>query len=246
MTNRYMLLIEYDGTRYKGWQRLGNTDQTIQQKIETLLSRILEENIEIHGSGRTDNGVHAYGQVAHFDTSQVIEEDKFIAICNEMLPQDIVFKQITKVDSQFHARLSAKSKKYVYKIWNSPIPSALYRKYIYHVNKPLDLTAIERAISYLVGEYDFSSFTANKSKKKSMLRRINGIEIKQDGEVLEFIFDGEGFLHKMVRIITGTLVEVGLGEKTPEDVANILKQQDRKLAGHTAPSHGLYLLEVKY
>lgn len=244
--NKYKLIIEYDGSKYKGWQRLSHTDKTIQTKIETLLSKILAEKVEIHGSGRTDAGVHAFAQVAHFETSEVIDEVSFIDTCNSMLPQDIVFKLIEKVSIDFHARYSVKSKKYVYKVWNSPIPSALYRKYYYNVPKKLDVVNMNKAIQILVGEHDFSAFTVNKSKKKSNIRTIISIDINEIDDKLELIFYGNGFLYKMVRLITGTLIEVGLGEKTPEDINNILESKDRKKAGQTAPAHGLYLEEVKY
>lgn len=244
--NKYKLIIEYDGSKYKGWQRLHHTDKTIQAKIEALLSKILDEKVEIHGSGRTDAGVHAFAQVAHFETREVIEEKSFIDICNNMLPQDIVFKHIEKVSADFHGRYSAKSKKYVYKIWNSHIPSALYRKYYYNVPEKLDVVNMNKAIQILIGEHDFSAFTANKSKKKSNIRTIISIDIKQEDDKLELIFYGNGFLYKMVRLITGTLIEVGLGKKTPEEVKNILASKDRKKAGQTAPAHGLYLIEVDY
>lgn len=244
--NKYKLIIEYDGTKYKGWQRLKNSDKTIQEKIELLLSKILEQHIEIHGAGRTDSGVHAYNQVAHFETKNKLDIEKLLNISNEMLPQDIVFKAIEEVDADFHARYSAKAKRYVYKIWNDQIPSALERKYSYHIPHKLDIDAMREAASYLIGEHDFSSFTADKSKKKSKSRTIYDIQIRIAGVKLELEFYGEGFLHKMVRIITGTLVDVGLGIKNPQDITEIIRKKDRQMAGDTVPSHGLYLLEVEY
>jgi len=244
--NKYKITIEYDGSKYKGWQRLNNTDKTIQEKIEVLLTKILGKKIEIHGSGRTDTGVHAYGQVAHFEIKDNIETDKLLMSCNEMLPQDIVFTSIEEVGGDFHARYSAKAKRYVYKIWNNEIPSALKRKYTLHIPNQLDLDAMRKGAEFLIGEHDFSSFTADKAKGKSKKREIFAIKIIANGPDIEIEYFGEGFLYKMVRIITGTLIEIGLGEKIPEDIKMILEQRDRGYAGYTASSHGLYLLEVIY
>ena len=243
---KYKITIEYDGTKYKGWQRLKNSDKTIQEKIETLLLKILGEKVEIQGSGRTDMGVHALGQVAHFEIKEVIDKDKLLIAANQMLPQDIVFKKVEDVEDGFHARFSVKGKRYIYKIWNDEIPSALRRKYTYHVSDKLDIKAMEKAASYLIDKNDFSSFTADKTKGKSMERVIFDIKIKRIESEIEIEFYGEGFLYKMVRIITGTLIEVGIGDKNPEDIKKILQEKDRRFAGATAPGHGLYLLEVLY
>lgn len=244
--NKYKITIEYDGTKYKGWQRLNNTDKTIQEKVEVLLTKILGKKIEVHGSGRTDTGVHAFGQVAHFEFNEKIDVNKLLYTCNQMLPQDIAFKKIEEVDDNFHARYSVKAKRYLYKIWNEEIPSAINRKYFYHLPNQLDLLAMEKAAKILIGRHDFSSFTADKSKGKSMEREIYDIKIRRSGSEVYIEFLGEGFLYKMVRIITGTLIEVGIGEKKPDDIEIILDKRDRKFAGNTAPSHGLYLLEVIY
>lgn len=243
---KYKVTIEYDGSKYKGWQRLNNTDKTIQEKIEVLLTKTLGKKIEIHGSGRTDTGVHAFGQVAHFEINDNLDTGKLLATCNQMLPQDIVFTSIKEVDDFFHARYSVKGKRYVYKIWNNEIPSALNRKYTLHIPNKLNIDAMKKGAEYLIGEHDFSSFTADKAKGKSKNREIFSIKIIENGSDIEIEYFGEGFLYKMVRIITGTLIEVGLGEKIPEDIKMILEQRDRGFAGHTAPSHGLYLLEVIY
>lgn len=243
---KYKITIEYDGSKYKGWQRLKETDKTIQDKIEVLLQKITGEPIEIHGAGRTDAGVHASHQVAHFETKQSLDLDHFLFICNEMLPQDIVFKKVELVPPDFHARFSAKSKHYLYKIWNNPIRSAIHNKYAYHVAEPLDLEAMREAASYFIGEHNFQSFTANKSKKKSMVRTIFSLEITKNDEWIELHFYGDGFLYKMVRIMTGTLIEVGLGKRKPIEIKSILEKQDRILAGDTAPSHGLYLADIEY
>ncbi len=241
---KYKINIEYDGSKYKGWQRLKNSDKTIQAKIELLLSKLLDENIEIYGSGRTDAGVHAYGQVAHFETRKEIDIEKFLNICNQMLPTDIVIKKIERVPLDFHARYSAKSKIYQYKIWNSNIPSAINRKYVYHVSNNLDIKAMKETANYFIGEHDFRNFSAIKTNK-STIRKIFSIDINQKGEEIDIYYHGEGFLYKMVRLLTGTLIQVGLGELNPEDVLNILERED-KYIGTAAPAHGLYLLEVDY
>lgn len=244
--NKYKITIEYDGTKYKGWQRLKNTDKTIQQRIETLLTKLLEESIEIHGSGRTDSGVHAYGQVAHFETLKQIDVTKFLSICNEMLPQDIVFKSIEEAPQDFHARFSVKSKHYVYKIWNSDIPSALRRKYFLHIPEDLNIQEMKRAAAFLIGTHDFQAFTALKAKNKSTVRTIFAIEIVLNQNELEIHYHGEGFLYKMVRIITGTLLEVGREQIKPEEVLSLIDKKERRFAGETLSSNGLYLSEVKY
>lgn len=243
---KYKITIEYDGTKYKGWQRLKNTDKTIQEKIEQVLSKVIGHNIEIHGSGRTDSGVHAYGQVAHFEAKESLELDKLLFTCNQMLPQDIVFKKIENVDETFHARFSVQSKRYTYKIWNNEIPSALNRKYAYHVPQKLDLEKMKKAASFLIGKHDFSSFSAEKAKGKSMVREIYSIDITAINSEVSMDFFGEGFLYKMVRIITGTLIEVGLGQRNPDEIKEILLKKDRSNAGETVSSHGLYLMEVNY
>ncbi len=241
---KYKIIIEYDGTKYKGWQRLKENDKTIQAKIELLLSKLLDENIEIHGSGRTDAGVHAYGQVAHFESKEDIDLEKFLNICNQMLPNDIVIKKIERVSLDFHARYSVKSKIYQYKIWNSNIPSAIKRKYVYHVSDNLDIEAMRKAANCFIGELDFKNFSANKTNK-STIRKIFSIDIRIKDEQVNITYHGEGFLYKMVRLLTGTLINVGLGQLNPEDVINMLERKD-KLISNAAPSHGLYLLEVRY
>lgn len=244
MIMKYKIIIEYDGTKYKGWQRLNNSDKTIQEKIELLLSKLLNENIEIHGSGRTDAGVHAYGQVAHFESKTKVDPDKFPNICNQMLPTDIVIKKLEDVPSEFHARFSAKSKRYQYKIWNSAIPSAIQRKYVYQVPSKLDIELMKQAATCLIGEHDFKNFSALKTNK-STVRKIFSIAIMQKDEMIEINYHGEGFLYKMVRLLTGALVQVGLGELEPEDVQTILDRKD-KIVLNAAPAHGLFLLDVEY
>ncbi len=240
------LSIQYDGTKYDGWQKQGNTDKTIQGKIETVLSKILNESIEISGSGRTDSGVHAYNQVANFYAKSSITLDELIRKTNISLPNDIVIKSAEIVDESFHSRYNAKGKKYLYRIWNSKCRNPFLDRYCTHYIDKLDITAMKIAAEYLIGEHDFSSFTTQKSKKKSMVRTIYSIDFNVNNELIEIIFFGNGFLYNMVRIISGTLLEVGHGKISPSDANEILNKKDRSFAGYTAPAKGLFLYEVEY
>jgi len=240
------LVIKYDGTKYKGWQRLGNSDMTIQDKIEKVLSRMTEEKIEIIGSGRTDVGVHALGQVANFITNSTMSNKEMKEYLYHYLPDDIVVDKVEETDERFHARYNVKSKTYVYRIWNDKYHDPFLRKYIEHIPQRLDIGAMEKGAAFLIGEHDFTSFRSSKSKKKSNIRTIYSIDIKRERELLEIVIKGNGFLHNMVRIIAGTLVEVGLGKLKPSAVKEILEKQDRIEAGPTLSPRGLHLLEVEY
>ena len=240
------LFIEYDGTKYSGWQRLGDTENTIQHKLENVLSLMTGEKIEIIGSGRTDAGVHALGQVANFHTRNELTTKEMLAYCNQYLPRDIVVKKVQAVEERFHARYNATSKKYMYRIWNSNIPTAFYRKYSYHVPESLSIERMRKAADYLVGNHDFQAFSSVKSKKKSTERELYSIEIIKERERIDIVFHGNGFLHNMVRIITGTLIEVGLGSRKVEEIPIILEGKLREKAGATAPAQGLFLYEVNY
>ncbi|MGV8979934.1 tRNA pseudouridine(38-40) synthase TruA [Clostridium sp.] len=240
------IVIEYDGTKYKGWQRLGDSDNTIQHKIETVLSKMAGENIEITASGRTDAGVHATNQVANFRTECSMSDHKMRSYCYEYLPEDIVVKSVQEMDLNFHARYNAKVKKYVYNICNNREHNVFNRKYEYHIPQSLNIDNMIKASEILIGEHDFQSFTTLKTKKKSTVRNIYTINIvKEDGNI-EISVQGNGFMKNMVRIIVGTLVEVGLGEKTVADINDILDKKERKYAGHIAPAKGLFLEEVNY
>ncbi|SHJ78850.1 tRNA pseudouridine(38-40) synthase TruA [Tepidibacter formicigenes] len=240
------LTIQYDGSRYSGWQRLGHTDMTIQSKIENVLSKMTSEKIEIIGSGRTDVGVHALGQVANFKTNSKMTTSEMIEYLYKYLPQDIVVTNIEEVEERFHSRYNASSKKYIYKIYNDIYHNPFLRKYTTHISEKLDIDAMKKASLFIIGEHDFTSFRSSKSKKKSNIRTIYSIDIIEKGNLIEIIVHGNGFLYNMVRIIVGTLLEVGLGNMKPENVNYILLSKDRKLAGPTAPAKGLYLLEVEY
>ncbi|QZY54798.1 tRNA pseudouridine(38-40) synthase TruA [Crassaminicella profunda] len=240
------LTIEYDGSKYNGWQRLGNTENTIQGKLESVISRMTNRKVEIIGSGRTDAGVHALGQIANFKTNTNMNIEEIRDYCNEYLPKDIVIKKVEEVDDRFHARYNAKSKKYLYKIWTGKIPAVFNRKYTYDIQQSLKLEAMKKGASYFIGEHDFEAFCSKKSKKKSMVRQIYNIDITREGNEIHILFHGNGFLHNMVRIMVGTLIEIGQGKRKPEDVKEMIASKVRKNAGPTAPARGLFLYEVDY
>ncbi len=240
------LTIQYDGSRYKGWQRLTDTDMTIQSKLEAVISKMVDENIEITGSGRTDVGVHALCQVANFKTNSTIHVNDIMQYLYTYLPEDIVVTNAEEVDERFHSQYNVVSKKYTYRIWNSKYHDPFLRKYTAHVHEPLEIDRMRAAAAYLIGEHDFTSFHSTRSQKKSSIRTIYSIKIKKKDELIEITFHGNGFLHNMVRIIVGTLVEVGTGRMKPEYIKEIIDKNDRTLAGPTAPSKGLFLMDVEY
>ena len=242
----YKLTVQYDGSRYKGWQRLGNKVITIQGRIEQVLCKMTGENIEIIGSGRTDAGVHAYKQIANFHTSVELCLGDIIDYCYRYLPEDIVVINAEEEDTMFHSRYHAKGKKYLYRIWNDMLHNPFMRKYSFQIKDVLDIDLMRKAASYLVGEHDFSSFTSLKSKKKSKVRTIYSIEIEKENKIIDVVFYANGFLYNMVRIITGTLIEAGTGRIEPELIMEALLNKERSLAGPTAPPQGLVLLDVEY
>lgn len=240
------LTIEYDGKRYLGWQRLGDSDKTIQGKIENIIKQMTGEEIEIVGSGRTDGGTHARGQVANFKTHSDLSLAEMIAFLNRYLPQDIVVKDAEEVAERFHARYNAAGKQYSYYVWHAEIPSAFERAYSYHYPQVLDLDRMRKACNKLTGKHDFMGFSALKKTKKSTVRTIENITIEEEGSLLHFTFVGDGFLHKMVRIMVGTLLEIGTGTMELEAIDEIFANKVRKNAGETVPAQGLFLDEVFY
>ncbi len=242
----YKLTIQYDGSRYDGWQRQGNTDNTIQGKIEGVLSRLTRECVEIHGAGRTDAGVHAEGQVASVKLSGKRSAAEVMAYLNQYLPEDIAVVDVREADERFHARLTAVGKVYRYDIRLGSTPNVFRRKYQYRVEQPLDVAAMKKAAEYLTGTHDYRAFCSNKRYKKSTVRTVTAIEIAVNGADMSITFRGDGFLYNMVRILTGTLLEVGLGERKEEDMPAILESLDRTRAGKTAPAQGLTLVQVEY
>ncbi len=248
----YKCIISYEGTRYNGWQKQGNTSNTIQEKVETVLSKMLDDTIEIMGSGRTDAGVHALGQVFHFHCNVDILEEysahDFLLTINSFLPKDIRILLIERCDLRFHARLNAVKKTYRYQIDISPFGNLFLRNTSHHIPQPLDINAMRKGADYLLGTHDFKSFCSNKRMKKSSVRTIQQIDIFVDStnELLSLSYTGNGFLYNMVRIMTGTLIEIGLGVRQPQDILHALDGCDRGRAGHTAPSQGLFLVSVDY
>lgn len=240
------LTIEYDGRRYQGWQRLGDSDKTIQGKIESVLSQMTGEKIEIIGSGRTDAGAHARGQVANFKTESTLTTLEMVSFLNRYLPGDIVIKEATEAAERFHARYNVKGKQYSYYVWNDPIPTAFYRHHSFNQPQKLDLEKMQAASEKLIGTHDFISFSALKKTKKSTVRTIDSIKIERVGGMLHFTFSGNGFLYKMVRIMMGTLLEIGSGKLDISAIDEILASQVRQNAGETVPAQGLFLDEVYY
>lgn len=240
------LLIQYDGTRYNGWQSQGHTDQTIQGKLTKVLERMLGEPVDLQGSGRTDAGVHAAGQTANFRTKTVFSCGEILDYVNHYLPEDIAVLEVQEADLRFHSRLHALRKTYIYRIWNSPVSNVFERKYVYQVKEMLDVEKMREAASLLEGTHDFRAFCANKRTKKSTVRTLERIEIEQKGAELSLYFTGNGFLYHMVRILTGTLLEAGLGKRKPEEMTQILASLNREKAGPMAPALGLCLWKVEY
>lgn len=235
----------YDGTRYRGWQRLPGREDTIQGKLETALSRILEEPIEVSGSGRTDAGVHARGQVASFHCESAMSCGELLEKLRRYLPEDIGIYSCKDVSPRFHARLNAKEKTYCYRIWNSEMPCVFERRYVTVLPEKLDVEAMERAAALLTGEHDFSAFCGNAKMKKSTVRYLRSVTITREGEELRLRYTGNGFLQGMVRILTGTLIEVGRGQRMPESIPALFGGK-RAEAGFLAPAQGLCLEEVLY
>ena len=240
------MLLQYDGTRYDGWQKQRNTGNTIQGKMEQVLQRMTGKEVEVHGSGRTDAGVHAAGQVAnaHLDTELSPEEIR--DYLNKYLPEDILVMETEEVPDRFHSRLNATEKIYTYHVDTAKKSVVFERKYLYTLGQKLDVEAMKKAAENLCGTHDFKSFCTGKNGKKSTVRTIKGIQIRKYGTIVEMRFRGDGFLYNMVRILAGTLMEVGMGKRTPESMEQILEARDRQQAGFTAPAKGLILTAVFY
>lgn len=242
----YKIVLAYDGTRYNGWQKQGNTENTIQEKIERILKELCGTETEVFGSGRTDMGTHATGQVFNFHMNWKGSAESLLDAFNAKLPEDIAGLSIAEMPPRFHSRLSAKAKHYSYSIWKSKRSPVFERKYVFRCEDTLDLAAMKQAAEAFLGEHDFKSFCANKRMKKSTVRTIYEIAFEETDEKVVLHFYGNGFLYQMVRILTGTLIEVGEGKRTPAEMKAILQAEKREAAGFTAPSRGLFLREVYY
>lgn len=258
------MIIAYDGAKYNGWQKQGNTNNTIQQKIEEMLSRYFEEDIEVSGSGRTDAYVNALGQVANFHISdECYKRISSINSCdvnkltntnlnnmlfelNSYLPLDIRLLKLSEASERFHARLNATGKHYSYRIDNGKVANIFERKYLYRITEKLDIKLMKQGAKYLIGENDFKSFCANKKMKKSTVRNVYDIKITEEYGIIRIDYFGNGFLYNMVRIMTGTLIEIGLKKRTPESIIQILEAKNREYAGYLVPGNALFLEEVYY
>lgn len=242
----YKAVLQYEGTRYQGWQKQSSTANTIQGKLESLLSKMSGEETEVQGSGRTDAGVHAYGQVISFRCATDKTPEEILAYMNRYLPEDIGVISLEEAPPRFHARLNAKGKTYRYRVLNSALPHIFDRRYVFQVPEPLDIETVRKAAGLLTGTHDFKAFTSKKNTKKSTVRTIYRMEIERKEEEWQFIFTGDGFLYHMVRILMGTLLEVGLHRRSLDEVQEALTTGEREKAGFLAPAEGLALMEVYY
>lgn len=239
------LVIEYDGKSFNGWQKQPNK-LNIQGEIEKAIYNITKEEVDLIGSGRTDAGVHALGQVANFKTNSQISIEKLPLAINSQLKNSIVIKRAEEVDERFHSRYNAKHKTYRYIINNSKCGTAIYRNLEYSYPFELDAQKMQQAAKYFEGEHDFKAFKSSGTSSKNSVRTIYKAMVKKEGEKIIIELTGNGFLYNMVRIISGTLLDVGLGKIKPEEIPEIIESKDRQRAGKTLPPHGLYLVEVKY
>jgi len=239
------LRICYDGTRYKGWQRLPGEGNTVQGKMEQTLSRILGEEVEVSGSGRTDAGAHALGQVANLHCESSLPCGEILSQLRRYLPEDIGIESCEEASPRFHARLNCRNKTYRYRIWNSEKPCVFVRRFVYVLPESLNVEKMQEAAQAFLGEHDFSAFCANKKMKKSTVRRIDAIRITRQGEELTLDFTGDGFLYNMVRIMVGTLIEVGRGKREADSIPALFGSK-REDAGYLVPANGLCLMEVNY
>lgn len=246
MIRNYRLVLKYDGSRYDGWQKQGNTENTVQGKLEDILLKLAGEPIAVIGSGRTDAGVHALAQTANFHGDFDLTPEEIMAYLNRYLPEDIAVVSADLAADLFHSRLNASEKTYLYRIEMGPRKDVFQRKFCYGLGKRLSVKAMREAAACLVGTHDFKSFCSNKRMKKSTVRSISDITMETEGTMLLIRYRGNGFLQHMVRIMTGTLIKVGLKEISPGDMEGILNKGDRQAAGFTAPAEGLFLESVKY
>lgn len=250
MTNykmsNYKLTIQYDGGRYKGWQRLGNDDNTIQGKIEKAISDMVGHSVEIIGSSRTDAGVHALEQIANFKIKEDMPISQMQSFLNHYLPRDISITNVEQVDDRFHARYHSVEKTYLYRIWNRPFSHPFMRKYSMHVAKKLDLDKMRQAGRYYVGEHDFTAYSNSKSHKKNMVRKIHELVLEETEGMIVIRIRGNGFLYHMVRKMVGTLIEVGWGEINPDQIPLILQSRERVQTGGMAEAHGFYLEHIRF
>ena len=242
----FRIVIQYEGTRYQGWQRQGTTQNTLQGKFEALLSKIAGTPVEIQASGRTDAGVHALGQTANFHMNTELSCEELLDKLNQYLPEDVAVISCQEAAPRFHARLNAVGKTYCYRIHNSKIPAVFDRRLVWQIEQQLDVDAMKTAAKYLVGTHDFTSFCTKKEEVTNHVRTIYELDLTRSGDMIILRIRGNGFLYNMVRIITGTLLRVGGGMIAPEEIPGILAAKDRGRAGETAPPQGLRLVKIEY
>lgn len=242
----YKATIQYEGSRYQGWQKQTKTVNTIQGRLETLLSKLTGETVRVHGSGRTDAGVHAYGQVISFSCNTSFLTSELMEEINRYLPDDIAVIELKEASPRFHARLNASEKTYRYRVLNTAVPHIFDRRYVFVYPHHMQEEAIRKGMEYLCGTHDFQAFTSKKNGKKSTVRTVYEIRLERIGDEWQFTFRGDGFLYHMVRIMTGTLLEIGSGSRTAESIPDVLESRDRSRAGFLAPAQGLALMKVDY
>ena len=241
------MILQYDGSRYSGWQVQGNTEQTIQGKLQSVLEKMTGEEIEIHGSGRTDAGVHAMGQVANFKLQSAYEPEEIKRYCNQYLPEDIVVLEVSEVPLRFHSRLNAVKKTYCYRIFLGEKPDVFRRKYVTPVAENLNINKMKAAAEVLLGTHDFTSFcTLDSREKGDMTRTVKAFSVTREGNLVTMKVEADGFLYNMVRIMVGTLLRIQQGKIPVDGIAGIIEKKDRKFAGPTAQPCGLYLNRVNY
>lgn len=242
---RIMLTVAYDGTNYHGWQ-IQKNGETIEGILNGCLSELLQEKIEVIGASRTDSGVHALGNVAVFDTKSKIPAEKFPYALNARLPEDIKIQSAKEVAPDFHPRHCESRKTYEYRIYNAPFPMPVKRLYAHFSYTPYDIEAMKEAAAYFVGTHDFKSFCSADAQVESTVRQVDEVHVEKQGDEIVIRVTGHGFLYNMVRIMAGTLMEVGRGHKTPQDIPKILEAKDRTAAGPTAPACGLTLIKYEF
>lgn len=242
---RIALIVQYDGTDYKGWQ-IQDNGTTIQGLLENALNILTKEDVRVTASGRTDSGVHALGQVVHFDISSSLPLDRFCIGLNGILPRDISVQNAFEVDHSFHARYSAVEREYLYRVYNRPTRSAFMQYRAMWVNFPLDLFYVNESLEYLVGEKDFASFCKKKSADEGTIRKIISTRAERDGDFINIIIVGNAFLHNMIRIIVGTIIENHRYGRESKCMIDIIRAVDRDSSGVTAPAYGLYLNKITY
>ncbi len=242
----YKFTISYDGTRYQGWEHQPSTDMTIQGKLENVLSKMTGSEVEVIGAGRTDAGVHAKAMIANAVLDTQFSPEEIRDRMNRYLPDDICVREVKQASDRFHARYNAVGKTYRYTCFTGPLKPVFDRKYVYYLEETPDIEKMRQAAEILKGEHDFKSFCSNPRMKKSTVRKVDRIDIDKKGAYIHFTYHGTGFLQYMVRILTGTLLEVGFGQRTPESMVQLLEAKDRRKAGATAPAQGLTMIKVDY